>query len=99
MDHVTLWEQNVIAKTRDFVLHPNTPTLRDEKWTHQPCAQKTMPELETSGGPRIEGGRASIMKPTYPRLIHKPTKKGSLKPHRGNPTLNFYNKYKNKFDH
>jgi hypothetical protein len=33
-----------------------------------------------SGGPRVEGGKASIEKLTYPRETHKPKKRGNLKP-------------------
>jgi hypothetical protein len=75
MGHVTLQKQSVTTKTWDFVIRPTIPTLKNKKWTHQPSAPKTMPELEISGGPRIERGKASIMKPTYLRLIHKPTEK------------------------
>jgi len=37
----------------------------DEEWTH-------WPKLKMGGSPKIEKGRASIKKPTYPRKTHKP---------------------------
>jgi hypothetical protein len=70
-----------------------TPLLppRDEKRKHQPCTQKTMPELEIDEGPRAKGGRASIGKPTYIMKTHKPNQffffKCHLKPPKGSPTL------------
>jgi hypothetical protein len=36
----------------------------DEEWRH-------WPKLKMDGSPRVEGGRASIGKPTYPRKTHK----------------------------
>jgi len=55
----------------------------DEKWTHW-LKQKM------GGSPRIERGRASIKKPTYPRKTHKlknQIKKRNLKPPKGKPHL------------
>jgi hypothetical protein len=37
----------------------------DEEWTH-------WPKLKMGGSPKIEKGRVSIKKPTYPRKTHKP---------------------------